>query len=58
MPGAWFSGMTLRDRFAIGALQGWLADRNNHDEQSWNTIANSCYVAADAMLKARKKVPA
>ena len=58
-------GLTKRDKFAIAALQGMLANPNvvgrNHN-CGWslvnNTIdglSNECYAMADAMLEARKK---
>lgn len=56
-------GMSLRDAFAIAALQGWAAGRNNGDEfnvvsQSGpDFVATSCYAYADAMIKAREVKP-
>lgn len=50
-------GMSLRDAFAIAALQGYLAGRNR--EPSINIpndiVAGSCYKYADAMLAEREK---
>ena len=45
------SGISIRDYFAAGALQGLLADGGG---ASWNDDAKSAYLAADAMLKARE----
>lgn len=45
-------GMSLRDYFAGQALAG-LAPQDS----SWARIAKGCYIAADAMLAARKAVP-
>lgn len=54
-------GMTLRDYFAASALQGMCANTNddhNPYEMSYaeyvEEIAESAYLLADAMLKARK----
>lgn len=44
-------GMDLRDYFAAKALQLYL-ERADFDV---NAIAESCYVYADAMMKARSK---
>ena len=46
-----------RDRFAIAAMQGWLAaDAISLDgaEVNSKTLAERCYILADAMLVARK----
>jgi hypothetical protein len=42
---------TLRDEFAMAALQGLLADGGG---ESWEKDAANAYKAADAMLKARE----
>jgi len=49
-------GMTLRDYFAAKALQGFL---DQLIKQGWHsddleTVAETCYRMADAMLKARQ----
>jgi hypothetical protein len=45
-------GMTLRDYFAVKAMQGLLADPNNEWEDT--EYAEAAYVLADAMMEARK----
>ena len=47
-------GMTLRDYFAAKAMQGLLATDLNCAPEYVQAIADSCYVMADAMLKARE----
>jgi hypothetical protein len=47
-------GMTLRDYFASAALQGLLATDLNCAPEYVQSIADSAYVMADAMLKARE----
>lgn len=47
-------GMTLRDYFAAKALQGLLATDLNCAPEYVQAIADSSYVLADAMLKARE----
>lgn len=42
---------TLRDEFAMAALQGMLAD--TQVRQSWQDFAKDSYELADAMLAAR-----
>jgi len=42
----------LRDKFAVAALQGLLAEA--HDRPAPDSVADSAYEFADAMLKARK----
>ena len=44
---------TLRDRFAMAALTGWLANGNLTPTTAW--LVMRCYVYADAMMKERKK---
>jgi len=49
-------GMTLRDYFAAKAMQGFL---DQLIKQGWHsddleTVAETCYRMADAMLKARE----
>ena len=50
---------TLRDQFAMAALTGWLS---SYDKDAGfptgyvGGIAESCYMMADAMLKAREGV--
>lgn len=51
--GMHLSGMTLRDYFAAKALQGLLATDLNCAPEYVQAIADSAYVLADAMLKAR-----
>ena len=48
------TGMTLRDYFAAKALQGLLATDLNCAPEYAQAIADSTYVMADAMLKARE----
>lgn len=48
-----FAGMALRDYFAAKALQGLLATDLNCAPEYVQAIADSAYVLADAMLKAR-----
>ena len=55
------SGMTLRDYFAAKAMQAILADQyanglyvGDLDNDSEVVAANSAYIMADAMMKARK----
>ena len=43
---------TLRDKFAMAAMQAFLPDFWNDD-----TFARKAYLAADAMLEERKKCP-
>ena len=46
------SGVTLRDQFAMAALQAmpsWI----QHPEGAWTGIAQLCYIFADAMMEAR-----
>ena len=52
-PGAYYSGMTLRDYFAAKAMQGMLAD--DSDGYVFKSCAEASYEMADAMLKARAK---
>ena len=47
-------GMTLRDYFAAKALQGLLATDLNCAPEYVQAIADSSYVLADAMMKARE----
>ena len=47
-------GMALRDYFAAKALQGLLATDLNCAPEYAQAIADSTYVMADAMLKARE----
>ena len=56
------SGMTLRDYFAARAMQAILADQyatglyvGDLDNDSEIVAANSAYIVADAMMKARAK---
>lgn len=48
-------GMTLRDYFAAKSLQGLLACGIECGPKEVPIIASSCYVMADAMLRARDK---
>jgi hypothetical protein len=55
-----FEGMTLRDYFAAKAMQTILASQyedgiyvGDLDNDSEDVCANSAYIMADAMLKAR-----
>lgn len=50
------SGMTLRDYFAAQSLQGLLACGIECGPKEVPIIASSCYVMADAMLRARSKL--
>jgi len=45
-------GMTLRDYFAAKAMAVLLSDPNRNDE-SYEVIAGTAYIAADAMMIAR-----
>lgn len=47
---------TLRDQFAMAALQGMMSSPLGEDE-SWSCrfLANSSYELADAMMEARNK---
>ncbi len=45
--------MELRDRFAMAALTGLLADSNLDTDE--NSFAKLAYTYADAMLKAREE---
>lgn len=49
-----YDGMTLRDYFAGQWLAGMWAN-DNYNESSWDSMAESAYKSADAMLEARKK---
>lgn len=54
------AGMTLRDRFAISALQGLLPagdpmGRSAYTEMKPDELAESAYEIADAMLRAREQ---
>lgn len=44
--------LTMRDRFAMAALNGMLS--NIHSENNIALLAKSAYVVADAMMEARK----
>ena len=53
-------GMSLRDYFAVKAMQGWLASygsdqRHPVDVKTENILAIQSYKIADAMLEAREK---
>ena len=50
-----YQGMKLRDYFASAALQGLLATDLNCAPEYVQSIADSAYVMADAMLKAREQ---
>ncbi len=51
------NGMSLRDWFAGQALQSYLAGRNNDNRCTTSeSVADTCYRYADAMLKAGQKV--
>jgi hypothetical protein len=55
-PDADYRGMTLRDYFAAKAMQPFL---DTLVKQGWRsddlqTVAETCYRAADAMMKARE----
>lgn len=49
------SGMTLRDYFAAKAMQGLLACDIECGPDNVQSIAESSYIMADAMLKAREQ---
>ena len=51
--GGFAKDMTLRDHFAVLALQGLLAAQLAHKSSS-DSAAEVAYVIADAMLKARE----
>ena len=47
-------GMTLRDYFAVKAMQVHLAQINSFPDEYWRDgVALDAYMMADAMLKAR-----
>ena len=45
---------TMRDRFAMAALTGLLADQALYSPY-WSTYAENAYKIADAMIEARKR---
>jgi len=45
-------GMTLRDYFAAKAMAALLSDQSRKDE-SYEVIAGTAYIAADAMMQER-----
>jgi hypothetical protein len=45
-------GMTLRDYFAAKAMAALLSDQSKKDE-SYEVIAGTAYIAADAMMQER-----
>lgn len=47
--------LTLRDRFAMAALQGIMADSKNFEDDSIEDTANWAYRVAKAMIKEREK---
>lgn len=48
-------GMTLRDLFAVMAMQALLPDVSNPPDEHWKYgVALDAYAMADAMLKARE----
>lgn len=47
---------SLRDRFAMAALTGYLANKRGFNCQ-WDAMADNCYRVADAMLAQRLKPP-
>lgn len=49
------AGMTLRDYFAGKALEGLLACDIDFGPDNVQSIADSTYIMADAMLKAREQ---
>jgi hypothetical protein len=51
------TGMDLRDYFAANALQGYLAAHAGEDTPIPLAVnaAKSCYIFADAMMKAREE---
>ena len=52
--GMHLSGMTLRDYFAVKALQCYMDDALWHTDV-YKTAAKASYALADAMLKAREQ---
>jgi hypothetical protein len=46
---------TLRDEFAMAALNGSLANSRFDTDFTMRQVAKACYVTADAMMEARKK---
>jgi len=44
---------TMRDRFAMAALTGLLANEGMYSEH-WHTYSKHAYALADAMMEARK----
>ena len=47
-------GMTLRDYFAVQAMQGMLSDNPKKELNELKAIVDISYYLADAMLEARK----
>lgn len=45
---------TMRDRFAMAALTGLLANEGMYSEH-WHTYSKHAYALANAMIEARKK---
>lgn len=45
---------TLRDEFAMVAMQGLMAAWGNHDVTNYEEIASDAYSMADKMMEARK----
>ena len=53
-----YSGITVRDYFAVSAMQGWLSINNavgNVRSEEHAKVAKFAYDLADAMLKERAK---
>ena len=46
---------TLRDKFAMATLTGYLANSNLNRNCPDSSMAKHCYMMADAMMEARKK---
>jgi hypothetical protein len=47
--------LTIRDQFAIAALQGFMANKNRPTQFNPNDDADYIYKIADAMMEARKE---
>lgn len=56
LPTATMLGMTMRDHFAVAALNGILANMSVEEPLSKEELARCAYSAADAMLAERKRI--
>ena len=51
---AYHPGMTMRDQFAMAAMQGYCSDPDWRLDMDFSDTAHAAYSVADAMMKARK----